>query len=154
MMAPDSKKLGLGPHHITAVPELVTTAPMMTNQVKGSKMNTSASFALVAGLMLIASGEVRAQCVLESEQLEPVMVLGNLVQPQSNTLVTGDCSKTYDELHEEYVASPKELIDTRPTFGGAMSCSSSGGTSTCVWGGYYDDGNHWSSNGRMYRVPN
>jgi hypothetical protein len=113
-----------------------------------------ASFVLVAGLMRRAAGDARAQCVVESEKLEPVMVLGTLVQLQSNTLATGDCSKAYNELVEEYQAAPKHHIDTRPTFGGAMTCTSSGDTTTCAWGGYYDDGNYWSANGSVYQVPN
>ena len=70
--------------------------------------------------MLMAAGDARAQCVVEVlEKLEPVMVL--LVRRYScnrTHSLTGDCSKAYDELVEEYQAAPSiTLIPARHSAG-------------------------------------
>lgn len=88
----------------------------------------------MATLMGVAQAQT---CMQQVETPEPEMVMGTLVQRQSDVMVVGDCDKTAVENTEAYVAADKKGTSDFEGFVGAATCTTqgtleSGITSSCV----------------------
>lgn len=61
--------------------------------------------------------------MFEANQKPPYYVLGSRVQPQSDVLIVGDCSASYDVLNRQYVrAAQSRLKVGQVTQGTADDC--------------------------------